>query len=281
MKDREPFDLRGHHMLFSRINNLFATDPIHRVEQMAHQSPGWSVAQAVIPYLAGRISLQEKTNLIVAQLESGPVLHRVAPRFGLRLSMALRLVLQESEADGPSWEQLAKGATEMIEFQRRHGEFDPSDLSLGTPFHYLSVESPMDVVNGVNTLERHRAAAQSHWLTVVPVPAVEPGSIASELLDRETRILAEIRGARFVHLLDSLPQHYRRYSRDQSAIIAAYEQGSNPFDLAKAARRLGELHTELGELHDELTEAVPYYATLRQKPAADLDELTELLLQPS
>jgi hypothetical protein len=124
-------------------------------------------------------------------------------------------------------------------------------------------------------LEGFRAASMNYWLTAAPpLPSAAEQAAAATLIEKENRLLIELKGAYFLILAPTLPMHYRRAGseidpNDPSSL--KYPDTSQGLD--QYARILGEL----AELHAQMQPVAPEYARRRTVPIADIASLAQAL----
>ncbi|MGQ0569517.1 MAG: hypothetical protein ACT4P5_08320 [Armatimonadota bacterium] len=289
MKDRPPFNLRSHKVLFGRINTVYRSSPVHELEMLGLFSPSRAYAKAAIGYFGKSLSAEARANLREALGLFKEMVGMRAPVAFLRLGALYNLTLTEDEqARMARWRELASMATFILEGAVRQGVFEPLDHSLEVPFNYLDTGSDVTMNEMIRTLERYRTAGLTYWLAVVPPMLPPRGQEIHSLLKEEEDVLRELRGARFIRLLPYLPKHYRRYGVEVREAMemelpegVAKKEGHllpfDPFDQELAVREMRESWERLEGLWERMAAVAPGYAAQRKEPSADIDEFAEAL----
>jgi hypothetical protein len=267
LKDRPPFDLRAHKILFARINAVHSGAQAQRFEGVQAQlglHPATTYALALIAHFRGAVT--EEVRQAVREVGSTA---QMLPTFGVRFASLLRLIGAVDGGESRSgWQHIAADCTDAVQRARRLGEDSDYDLSLDIPLHYLGDGAGPEALDA---LERYRAAGLWYWLAIAP-PARRPeGNAAEPLVGREDELLDELRGLHLVRLLPELPRHYSR------ATVEAGTDTHTLLDPELARERLLEVGNSLDEVHRQLAGTDPAYAARRRDPAIGLDEFARLL----
>ncbi|HKE52830.1 MAG TPA: hypothetical protein VKE25_15100, partial [Actinomycetes bacterium] len=204
LKDRPPFDLRGHKVLFAAINNVYYGTGVHQLEETGLFSPSRAYARALIEHFRGRVSEAAAIDLEEALEYFRELMGMREPVFFLRLGVLYSLVIAgDDKTRRDRWTELAEISIDIMERSVRRAVFQPLNNALDLPLAYLDGASDASL----DAIERYRCGALAYWLAVTAPPAEgDPG-----LLEEEGVLLRELRGARFIRLLPYLPAHYRRH----------------------------------------------------------------------
>lgn len=283
MKDKLPFNLRSHKLLFGRINTVYRSRPAHEPDALGLCSPGRASARAAIEYFRGTHSDETKANLRDALKLFQELVGMRDPLVFLRLAALCNLALTEDLlARRIRWRELASTAVEILQREVRLG-VEPLDHAIEVPFYYLETGSDAAIDELIRTLERYRTAGLTYWLAAVPPLLFSRSHKIQLLLKEEEVLLRELRGARFIRLLPYLPMHYRRYgvefdeAREQERPEGGEREEGHllPFDQELAIRELLQSWTRLEELWERMTAVAPRYAAQREDPVADIDEFVK------
>jgi hypothetical protein len=289
MKDRGPFDLRRHAVLFGRINNVYRGHALHDVQRALPMDLCGSFARVLIGAMRGQVPDDDEDQLYLAMsLVSGMVQARAPAAYLQIASLATMLRAgRTSDADaGARWQSLAETSASILGDADTRGIFEAFDRTLDIPFHALSVATGDAAERTLDLVERSRQANLGYWLLIAPPTASEalpPGFDAEERV-----LLRELRGARFIRLLPHLPRHYRRYGFRIDEALAGPPSGGapvqdggllqfDPFDQETAERYLGEVRERLARLHESLRSSAPRHAAMRSSPPSSAAEFITAL----
>jgi hypothetical protein len=127
----------------------------------------------------------------------------------------------------------------------------------------------------VSALENFRAASMGYWLAAAPpLPSEVEQLAAAGLIEKEQRLLMELKGAYFLILAPTLPMHYRRAARE----IDPNDPSSLKYpDTGKGLGHFKRIREELADLHSQMEQAAPEYAKRCLSPAADVSRLSQAL----
>lgn len=288
MKDRGPFDLRRHHVLFGRINSVFPGHPLHQLETMSSVPLGRTYAKVAIGAMCDRVLDSDRDELFRSMALIGPLVEMQAPAVFLRIASLTNII-----SHGPSqelterWRSLARMAASILRWADRKGIYEPFQHVLDMPFYALAVDSPQAAEEALDAIEAYRQANLDYWLLISP-PAVRDAKLDA-LLREEQDLLRELRGARFIRLLPHLPAHYRRYGFNLDEALPDLPKGAGaspdekrpvqfePFDQNVAIDLLDETHKALEELHQRMRAIAPGYAESRIKPPSTSDDFVSAL----
>lgn len=293
LKDRPPLNLRRHGQLFSHINTFYRHTALHRLDDLLGQlSPNRVFAAALIAYFErdGSDSLREAVTSAWASLGD---LAAEMPLAALQYRAVCHLV-----AGTGDWWQLAAEATEMLRDGVRSWDASAKHRWLDLPLYYLDGDEP----RALHALEAHRVAALDYSLAVAAPPA-PPAAGLEPLLEQETALLDELRAARFILSVPSLPGHYRHFtvdmrtipgmglSADDPPVFGDYDamrfltdqlaDEPHPLDQDAAADRMQQTWADLGELWQRMTALSAAYARWRSNPQSGVADFAVALTAPA
>ncbi|MDO8654153.1 MAG: hypothetical protein Q7R66_18430 [Undibacterium sp.] len=288
MKDRGPFDLRQHRVLFASINNCFHCHPLHQLDDMAPMSLCQAYARVVIGALRGRVEETDRRELFGAMAILSGLVKSRAPDAYLRIA-ALTHMLSDIDAKDPleEWSSQASMAADIVQWADRNGIYDPFERVLDIPFYGLNVDSIDALEKTMDSIEAYRLANLGYWLTITPPFCHE--NLPSDLLEQEQMLLRELRGARFIRLLPHLPSHYKRYGFRIDEALDGPPTGAqpvpdkigllgfDPFDQETGKRILNETWKQLEQLHEQMRITCPSYAQVRAKPPSSAGDFVSAL----
>ena len=90
MKDREPFSLREHRVLFGHINNRFHSHPLHQLDEILPVDVSRAYAKAVIAWMRGHVKDVAFNELFEAMALASSLVEARAPDTYLRIQVASR-----------------------------------------------------------------------------------------------------------------------------------------------------------------------------------------------
>lgn len=296
MKDRGPFDLRQHLVLFGHLNNRFRLHPLHAMDELFPFELGRLYARALIGLMKGRVEPDDENVLRQASGLIGPMVEAKAPDVSLRLR-ALLALLAASDEPGRSerWQMLAGMSAQVLGWADRGGIQEPFHRVLDGPLYYLPASTEEELRHSLAAIEAFRSSNLGYWLAITPPPPPEDPGL-EPLLGEERQLLTELRGARFIRMLPLLPRHYRRYGfRIEEAELgppvgAAPSQpedgilGFDPFDQSLAERELRESLERLEQLYTRMAAQAPKYAASRATPPsseADFEQALQAHSKPT
>lgn len=285
MKDRGPFSLRGHRLLFGHINNVFHSHPLHELNAVFPLSVSCCYARAVITHMRGQLSEDDRTALFEAMAMAGNLVEARAPDVYLQIAALANLIEGDrvKERD-QQWNLLANLSADVLRWADARAIFEPFDRVLDAPLYTLRVDSHAALEQTLDRIEAFRQANLGYWLSIAPpLHAAGRGAsyeelVPADLLEEEQTLLRELRGARFIRMLPHLPSHYGRYGFriDQAldgppAGVTPQPQASgllrfDPFDQNLAERNLSETRDRLTQLYERMRAACPEYAEARITP---------------
>jgi len=285
LKDRPPFDLRGHKVLFTAINNVYHLTGVHEMEELGLFSPSRAYAKTAIEYFGGSVSAERAAEFGEAFGMFQELVGTREPLALLRLRALFNLVLTEDEPTRTErWIGLSGFAAEIMDRTVRSGVFQPLNNCLDIPFAYLDASSSRVAAETIDAVERYRCGGLAYWLAIT-APAPPAGEVVGALLEEEKDLLMELRGARFIRLLPHLPAHYQRYGLSiGEALDAPVPEGAtavedersmlrfDPFDQDLAARELDDAWERLRSLWERMRDPAPGYAAERLEPFASAEE---------
>jgi hypothetical protein len=287
MKDRGPFSLREHRILFGRINNRFHSHPLHKLDYLLPADISRLFARLLIGWMQGQPPQDALNGLHEAMALAAELIKSMAPDVYVRLTtLAIGLGQADASQRAQQWIAHAHLAAAILQWANRNGIYESFDHILDAPFHALSADSPAAIESTLDCIEAYRQANLDYWLCISPPQP--PQELPAELLEQEQTLLRELRGARFIRLLPHLPRHYRRYGfrldeayASQSDANSPSEKkgplGFDPFDQGVAERYLTETHERLAELYQQMRSVAPAYADTRMKPRSSAQDLVAAL----
>jgi hypothetical protein len=284
MKDREPFNIRDHPVFFGLANLRYNN---HLLDEVMPEPPSRLFAKTIISWFRGDLDEElagryvESYRLVETEFPS-----QVDWPIYFRMRMLACMVGEQfgwikNESPAASLETTQDMANQAASVNRNaflHPEW---------PALYTRTSGPvfamMDKLAAASTpasaffsvLEGFRAASMNYWLTAAPpLPSAAEQAAAATLIEKENRLLIELKGAYFLILAPTLPMHYRRAGseidpNDPSSL--KYPDTSQGLD--QYARILGEL----AELHAQMQPVAPEYARRRTVPIADIASLAQAL----
>jgi hypothetical protein len=283
MKDRGPFSLREHRLLFSHINNYFRSHPVHELAVIL-VDVSWAYAKAAIAWMRGQQEVTCK-ELFDAMALTSSLIKSSAPDTYLRI-VALATLIEKRD---DQWSDLATLAASIIQRADHSGIYEPFDHALDAPFYGLRVDSSATLEHTLDCIEAYRQANLGYWLSISP-PLYYKG-VPAELLEQERTLLRELRGARFIRLLPYLPRHYGRYGFRIDEALAGPPPGVtpsaryrddllrfDPFDQQLAERNLREVRERLLRLYDQMRATCPAYANVRITPLSSAQDFAAALI---
>ncbi|MEP7299998.1 MAG: hypothetical protein ABI699_00595 [Caldimonas sp.] len=291
LKDRGPFDIRQHRLLFASINNLYHGQPLQKIEDQLPVALGRGYARTLIGWLGGRVEPDDKALLYEAMAMVAPLVERGAPSESLQIDALATTIAatggapQAAGRSAERWAGMAARSAAILAYADATGLHEPFGHTLDAPFAALPVDTPAALETTLDAIERFRHANLGYWLAIAPPDAHEP--LPRGFLDEERALLAELRGARFIRLLPHLPRHYGRYGfnlRDLSAPLPAgataspgSAMGFDPFDQQAAQRLLLDARERLRALYGTLQATAPRHAAARlEAPSSAADFVAAL-----
>jgi hypothetical protein len=288
MKDRGPFSLRDHRVLFGHINNRFHNHPLHELDEILPRSISQAYAKALIAWMRGHVQKATLNHLFDTMALASDLIRSGAPDTYLRITALATLIKgANSRKDDEQWNALASLAASVIQWADHNGIYEPFDHALDAPFYELRTESSAALEHTLDCIEAYRQANLGYWLSISP-PLHHEG-MPGELLDREQALLRELRGARFIRLLPHLPSHYGRYGFKIDEALAGPPPGVtpsardkgllqfDPFDQELAQRNLREARERLLELYEQMRGTCPEYAEVRMAPPMSANDFAAAL----
>ena len=127
MKDRGPFSLREHRLLFGHINNVFRgfSNPLYASDEISR-----AYAEALIAWMRGHaqeVTLNELFDPVTRHL-----IRSMAPH--TYLSIAALAAAIEGANSQKQWNALASLAASIIQWADHNGIYEPLDHTLDAPF---------------------------------------------------------------------------------------------------------------------------------------------------
>ena len=156
------------------------------------------------------------------------------------------------------------------------GDFTTYHRCLAVPTFYLSRASAAPGRDALAAAEEYRAAGLDYWLTTA-APPPPPHDDLRELLRSESRLLDQLRAARFVRLTKHLPWTYQALTVDLRATARHGDADVHPLDQERAQQVIAETWQQLAGLWERMRAASPEYATRRANPLSQLDEFARAL----
>lgn len=277
LKDRPPFDLRSHRILFGTINARFTRTKLHMFAQLLPDDPCRLFAKVATARFNGAPAEPDIAELASAAELVAPVLMEEDPSAYVRLRGLQNLIAEPSEMRRKNWLHLAHVAATGLRGATKLGIFEPFDQTLDIPFYYLHEAGQPDIGETFDWIETYRAANLWYWLAIVPPrrAAAEPEDPA--LAAEEQRLLRVLRGAWFVTLLPYLPKHYQRHGTNLAEQLDPPAEGERatpsreryPFDEGLARAEMAQTWRRLRGLFKEMAATSPRYAAQRLRPECD------------
>jgi len=290
MKDRGPFSLREHRLLFGHINNRFRSHPLHELAEIFPVDVSRAYAKAAIAWMRDQVKEVTWKELFDAMALTSSLIKSRAPDTYLRI-VALGTLIEGADAQkrDEQGSALATLATSVIQWADHSGIYEPFDHALDAPFYALHVDSSAALEHTLDCIEAYRQANLGYWLSISP-PLHHKG-VPTELLEQEQDLLRELRGARFIRLFPYLPRHYGRYGFSIDEALAgpppgvtpsAQDKGGllrfDPFDQQLAERNLREVRERLLRLYDQMRATCPVYADVRITPLSSAQDFAAALM---
>lgn len=291
MKDRGPFDIRQHRLLFASINNRYHGQPLQRIEDQLPLELGRGYARALIGLLRGSVDPADKAMLYDAMAVAAPLVEQTAPNDYVQIAaLATWIDAPGSEPQAAArtagrWADLAAMSAVILAHADASGIYEPFGHTLDAPFDALAVDTPAALETTLDAIERFRHANLGYWLAIAPPAAREP--LPPGFVEEEQALLRELRGARFIRLLPHLPRHYRRYGFDLSDMpkplpgtAPAKEAGPlgfDPFDQDAARRLLLDARARLHALYGSWQTTAPRHAAVRLEPPSSAADFVAAL----
>ena len=288
MKDRGPFSLREHRVLFGRINNRFHGHVLHQIDELFPLSVGRAYAAAAIALMRGDLQEAVRSEFLKAFALGESMIRGGAPDAYLRLLVLVQAIDPTPPSDDDRWQRLAMLAAEVLQWTDDNGIYEPLDHVMDAPFHELPNGTKDELEDTLGRIELYRRANLGYWLSMSP-PLRQRHSVPAEMREQEDRLLEELRGARFIRLLPHLPLHYRRYGFNIAEALTGPPTGAaqspgdpgllkfDPFDQVLGQRNLAETRDRLRQLYETMRSACPAYAQARlEPPSSSKDFVTAL-----
>jgi len=285
LKDRPPFNLRDHRELFALINVRFHEKDIHKFDDFSPEPPSRSYAKVIINYFRGgeekdEASLENINNHAQLLLDRDPVT-------AVQMRSLLNLVAISGNQQKENWKYLSELAASVLQNFNRISITQNLGRRLDIPFYYLDLENAEHFEEKERIIEAYKCAGIWHWLMLIPPARPLENPAAKAMLEEEDILLRELRGARFIRLLLSLPQHYRRYGVSLDEVLemkppeGAQETGDlpkfDPFDQKLAIKELRETAEKLFDLFNRMDAVMPEYASNRKRHIVSVDNFVDLL----
>jgi hypothetical protein len=132
----------------------------------------------------------------------------------------------------------------------------------------------------VAALERFRTGALAYWLAIIPPTRPDGGGPSLDaLLAEERELLDAIRGASFLALRTTLPEHFlwSELSWPDKLDLQDPERRRAFYSADGAREEKRALDTQLVALAERLASVAPAYAEARRSPAVDLARIATML----
>lgn len=281
LRDRPPFDLRAHDVLYGRISRRWDGTAVHALDNMTDDALSQAFADAAIEHFAGGTTDAGRRNLLDAHaLMEETEVERSSPEVLHRVRALITLVSDPTRVSGggrsiaAGWATLADRACAIVEARRRTYSADVYDRSLDISFYYLSRDTPAALADALAMTERYRCAGMWFWRRVVTPPQPIDNPEAEALLEEERELIWELRGNHFHRLLPSLPMSFRRLlSWDCADMLGAQERIA--FERApEDARRLDE---RFRDLTSRLAAVAPEYVAARTRTHVEVEDFVVAL----
>ena len=172
LRDRPPFDLREHRVLFGAINHVYSGTAVHAMSAGPGSSPGRAYARTAIEQFGGGVSAEEADYFLAAREMFWAMIGPREPVAALRMEALANLAFAaDREARQARWGELAGRAAEIITHATRSGVFESFDNRLDIPFFYLDAGSTGASAAALDAVEKYRCGALAYWLAVTPPTA--------------------------------------------------------------------------------------------------------------
>jgi hypothetical protein len=284
MKDRPPMNLRDHKVLFGQINARFTSTRTQFFDETGPIVASQVYAALAINYFAGNLEKEKVGHLHEAFELYDPVLINEAPADHIRIIALLNLAIPPDELTPKRWAELAKYAGTVTRQASRTALFDSFDRVLDIPFYYLPLADTSEKNQWLESFENFRCGKLWYWMQISP-PLTTDEPDPQPLRQRETDLLTELRGARFIRLLPRLPKHYQRFTFSYSDTAPdgtpmgdalakgkqSQQGGFNPFDQTTALAELRDASKRLADLHASMEATCPLYASKRSHPVVTVE----------
>ncbi|MCC6860783.1 MAG: hypothetical protein IT158_19605 [Bryobacterales bacterium] len=305
LKNNEGIPIRSHQGLFAIINNQFPDDQLYtQLEILIGNQPGQSYARALAGWFRGTLGAEEKDRYIqlVSEIASmtwpDDLLHTLPRMYYLAMFLGRRSGWPPGfSADDSEDFRLMRGWVGVAADRRRRLAFlpelpDPQTV-LNLSLHEIleleltkrgdGADSP--AARAWDMLEDFRGSALEYWMSVTP-PAYPDremnlvgkrfereedrlswsGGIDRMLFEEEQR-MAWLRGAYFLILSESLPEHFQRYAADSSNFYSRREKGP-VLDPETGRKEYFEIRGQLRALYERLAPELPEYSRQRTQTHA-------------
>lgn len=305
LKNNARIRIRSHQELFAIINNQFPDDQLYtQLELLIGDRPGRLYARALIGWFRGTLGAEEKDRYIrlVCQIASmtwtGDLLHTLPRMYYLAMFLARRSGWPpEYSSDDAEDFRLIRGWLGEAANRRRGlallPELPDPQTALDFPLHEIleleltkagdGADSP--AARAWEVLESFRGSALEYWMAVTPPPYPEreidrigkrfnreedrlswSGGV-DEMLSKEEQWLAWLRGAYFLILSQSLPEHFQRYAAESADFYSMRAKG--PVLEPEAGRKeYVEIKRQLRALYERLAAELPEYSRQRTQTHA-------------
>jgi hypothetical protein len=299
MKDKPPFNLRGHRPLFDKINLRYSQ---YIADVLWPIPPSQIYAQTLIAWFKGSLTLKEVglyTSIIEPVQMHESIRHdhdRADWSVFLRIfSLACILsrqfdgfvrdvsLAEERDIWLSLWSQVV-GIREK--FHLNPGGPDLAG-TLNCPLFQViegdlgvqAADDPWPATIGelIEALEEYRAAAMSYSLAVTPpIPGVDEAAALEEACVQEGEMLQWLRGAYFLVYYEYLPEHFRRYTTDFDAWMGGADPGKN-LNRNTGLKEYETVLNKLQELYKDLEPIAPVYAGQRLKSYVSIERIVNAL----
>ena len=291
LKDRGPFDIRQHRLLFATLNNRYHGQPLQQLEDNLPVALGRGYARTLIGWLRGQVEPADKALLYESMAMVAPLVEANSPSDSLQIDALAASIAATGSAPPPAartaerWSGMAARAAAILAHADATGLHEPFGHTLDAPFAALALDTPAALEAALDAIERYRRDNLGYWWASSPPAASE--TLPPGFVDEEQRLLRELRGARFIRLLPHLPPHYRRHGFDLGDMSRpvpslakanpAKPLGFDPFDQEAARRMLFDLRDRLRVLYGALQATAPRHAAARLEPPSSAADFVAAL----
>lgn len=258
LKDRGPFDLRSHVLLFRTLDMMYHPKQYPGPAGFLPETMGPVYARVAVRWFAGEATAGDGDELAGLMGTFGNELLRLDPTAYLRLGALTALVKGPMAPDGSVlWRHLADIAAQFVEQSRWRGDPISYNCFADAPLYYLPVDGP-ELDSALAAIERHRVAGIAYWLASSPPLDELAAPAAAAIRRREDKLIDRLRGARFVRLVPRLPLHYRRSWSTRAADNIGVPDPDGPWwDQDRALGEIRDVRKALDDIYTDFEAVLP------------------------
>ena len=292
MKDKEPFNLREHDLLFGKINldypqfdnflgplcDLFI-EPREIYRTYAKTLISWFRGTLHEEELEYYLNICHTMAKMPSVIDWDAILYRFANLGHLLALQAGVLSLREGGIE--LWQYQSQGSTSLLQRLTHYPELPDLHNILDLPILQLielqNSNSEFTNLEAIfQVIEKYRSAALEYWLTVAQPIADDPQ--LAPLLEREQTLLDALRGAYFLMLYPLLPRYFDYYDLFDENYWRVHE---NPEKYAlepnNGRKQYHQIKEELRVVWKEIEAIDPKYARKRLNPTADWNDVIKAI----